>query len=100
MMYDTVSFSYDSVMGLQKVTWTFWLYAGDTLVLQSYVVEERPSRRHGFRETIAYYRQEPTHRPNKLMPEADVPLTQEISERAIREFTSKLRVKRWSQLQR
>jgi len=87
-------------MGMQKVTWTFWLYQGDTLVLQSYVVEHRPSRRHAFRETIAYYRQQPTHRANEIMAEADVPLTSEIAQRAIREFTRKLQVKRWSQVPR
>jgi hypothetical protein len=98
MSRDTVRFSVESEDKLRKVTWTFWL-CDRNLVVDSYIVEERPSRRHNFKITDCYARIKSSYEDGNLK-EHEVPLTDEIRERAIREFTSSLRVIRWSEMER
>ena len=86
----------ESADKLRKVTWEFWLYRNH-LVLNSYTVDERASRRHTYKFVDGYDR---LRKDYGHLKEAEVPLTDEIRERAIREFTAKLTVVRWSEVER
>jgi hypothetical protein len=85
---------------LRRVSWAFWLY-GSNLVLNEYVVETRPSRRHAYKVARAYTRLSSSRwRDGSVVDEEDVPLTPAIAERALREYVSQLRVVRWSEVRR
>lgn len=96
---DHFDFSDESEDKLRRVTWTFWLY-GRCLVLDAYTIESRPSRRHSYKtesmyQRIAYGSAIPQ---SQRIAEADVPLTPEIQERALRQFMASLRVVRWDEI--
>ena len=80
---------------LRRVWWSF-LYFDDehALVVDHYVVEERATLRHKFK-TVATYDRAP--RGGNLREE-DLPLTEEVRARALREFCGKLRVALWNAL--
>jgi len=80
---------------LRKVTWKFWFYR-NRLVVDSYTVDERSSRRHTYKWAAGYERL----RKDGSIKEAELPLTDEIRERAIREFMSRITVVRWSEVER
>lgn len=99
-MYDHVSWNI-SLDKFQRVTWNFWLY-NQTLVLDSYKVEVRETTRHNYKVTEAYHRlsNSTNEYGAKHLTEAEVPLTADVMEEAISRFTSKLRVVRWSEIEK
>ena len=99
MSFNRVIWTESGTDPLQQVTWTFWLYNTD-LVLDSYLVETRKTIRHGFKIKSAYYRLPTGYNTYGLthITEAEVPLTDEIKERALDKYVSQLRVVRWSEV--
>jgi hypothetical protein len=98
MSNETITLSVESEDKLRRETWRFWLY-NFRLVLDSYVVEARASRRNVFKVMDGYERIA-SHHAGGFLKEAEVPLPSEIRERAIREFMAKITVSRWSEVGR
>jgi hypothetical protein len=88
----------EAIDSLKNVTWVFWIY--DTnLVLDAYIIETRPTRRHHFKVEAEYQRLRSSLRGRQL-DEKNVPLTDEIREKALRKFTDQLRVLWWSEFKK
>jgi hypothetical protein len=88
----------DTPNRLARTTWAFWLYEA-RLVLESYVEESRPSRRHSYKTDRAYFRltSDSSLLSSQRIAEKDVPLDANIKRRAVEEFVRQLRVIRWSE---
>lgn len=90
---------------LREVEWCFWLFndvVSPALVVERYVVRERPSKRHKFRATYTYERN-PMHWQSKERQrcnEEALPLTEEVKARAVDELLKQLRVVRWGEVRR
>lgn len=100
MSHDRVTFT-EQPDPLTRVTWAFWFY-GTRLVLDRYLVETRPTKRHGFKLLVCYARQFNGERlpPDQVLQESHVPLTSDVRERAIREFMAPITVAKWSEVPR
>lgn len=98
MSNETITISVESEDKLHRETWRFW-FNDFCLVLDSYHVEARSSRRHVFK-TMDGYERIASHHAGGWLKEAEVPLPSEIRERAIREFMAKVTVVRWSEVRR
>jgi hypothetical protein len=102
MSHDRVNFTDTDADQLRRVTWAFWFHER-ALVVDSYIIESRPTKRHNFKIARAYFRL-PVGMgallDSEKIAEADVPLTDEIRDRALREFVSQIKVVRWSEVSR
>ncbi len=80
--------------GLCRKVWSFWFYPDRcALVLDSYVMEVRASRRHGWRKIKGYSRLGiGMHRVENALSLEEVPLSDGLKARAIAEFAAKVRV--------
>lgn len=79
--------------GLKREGWRFWYYLG-RLILDGYVEETRPSKRHGFKiKGMSYHRLE----RGAAQLEPKVPLPLDVQERAIAAFTKQLLVMKWTE---
>jgi len=85
---------------LSQVTWRFWHYEGrNALVLDSYIVSKRETKRHAYKLAQGYFRQRPDRFVRyEPIAESAVPWTTEIRARALEEFMKKLRVVLWSEV--
>lgn len=97
-MNETITLSVESEDKLRRETWRFWFHDFH-LVLDSYAIEARTSRRHVYRAMDGYERIA-SHHAGGWLKEAEVPLPSEIRERAIREFMARIDVVRWSEVRR
>lgn len=81
---------------LAREVWRF-VTLDNALVVESYRVESRPSRRHqNYRVERAYERLSYNHsRHQTPINEADVPLPDDVVEEARREFMSRVRIGFW-----
>ena len=103
-MYEAVSFTTVDDK-LRRVSWRFWLYQ-NCLVLDEYLVEERASAKHKFK-TVKVYDRRPVGRRSYLaapfdarLKEEEVPLTDEVRARALREMVNQIKVVLWSEVPR
>jgi hypothetical protein len=93
-MSTRIAFTVD-ISPLRRDQWRFWFNEhAHAIVLDEYVVEERPSLRHKFREVGSYERLRGQRHSGTAsdIREGDVPLTPIIAQRALDEFTRDLRV--------
>lgn len=91
-----IAFEIEDESRLRRVRWDFWYHdSRHKLVLNEYVVESRPSKRHGYKTGMAYIR---TSARESSLREDQVPLTDEVKARALAEFTKELSVVLWSTL--
>jgi len=82
-----------AVDDLHKEEWTFWYNDGNgVLYLDGYTAWERKTRRHGWKAVTVWRRLD---RRDNTMAESDVPFTDEIRERAKKEFADRVRVDLW-----
>lgn len=82
---------------LSRQVWEFWLNGSVQLVLDIYRVEQRPTRRHGWRATGVHNRLQP--RASTIM-ERDTPLPTDVVAEALQQVRERLSVHRWSELRR
>lgn len=78
---------------LTKITYDFYFMDG-TLYLDSYREWEKPTKRSGYKLKGNYDR---LRERDSSIKESEVPLGDEIKAQAMKEFISKLSVKRWSE---
>lgn len=82
-----------------RQVWEFWLNDRLELILDAWYHEERPSPRHKWRvTTLAYSRLWP--RRCSLRDDRQVPLPMDVKQEALRLVLERLKVVRWSELQR
>ena len=83
----------------RKEVWRFWFVDSvGALVLNGYHVETRETARHKFKVTEPFY--DRLSHESFTMKESDVPLTEAIRFRAMREFMKMVAVKTWSELKK
>lgn len=89
----TVTVTRESDDGLRKKTWTFWYYK-HALVLDSFSLWERPSKRHKFNAVSYYMRLDERHSPTSR---DDVEIPDDVRDEAVRKFVNELRVMKWQE---
>jgi len=77
-----------------KEVFSFVFLDGYVLYLDGYEYLERETKRHRFRSVKMYDRVKVR---NSNISEKEVPLTKEIQDQAIKLFTEKIKVKKWSE---
>lgn len=97
-MPDHFSFEIEADDKLSREQWSFWFYERPhAIVVNAYYVESRPTKKHGYKVTKRYTRQNArTSDPGTTIKEEDIPLTDAIKHRALVEYVKGLRVVLWS----
>jgi hypothetical protein len=78
---DRVDVVEEAVDGLSRVSYHFWKDPYDGFVVDRYMVETRPSKRHGWKCEVAYTRLFP-RAPNSTITAEEVPLTAAVIAKA------------------